>query len=73
MYVDLNILPLGPYDFLIGMDRLEKYRVMLNCYDKNFTCMDNNGNAIKVKGIHIKVTIKEISTLQMKISIRKGC
>ena len=53
----LNILLLGSYDFLIGMDGLEKYRVMLNCYDKTFTCLDNNGNTIIVKGITRKVTI----------------
>ena len=48
---DLNILPLGSYDLLIGMDWLEKHRVMLNYYDKTFTCMDYNGNTIKVKEI----------------------
>ena len=42
---------------------------MFNCYDKNFTCMDDNGNTIKVKGISRKVTIREISTLQMKIYV----
>ena len=34
MHADLNILPLGSYDMLIGMDGLEKHRVMLNCFDK---------------------------------------
>ena len=33
-HVDLNILPLGSYDLLIGMDWLDKHRVILNCYDK---------------------------------------
>ena len=50
-HVDLNILPLGSYDLLIGMDQLEKDRVVLNCYDKTFTCWDDNGNIINVKGI----------------------
>ena len=31
--VKLNVLPLGSYDLLIGMDWLEKHRVILNCYD----------------------------------------
>ena len=57
-HVDLNILPLGSYDLLIGIDWLEKQRVMLNCYDKIFTCMDDNGNTIKVKAIPRKVTIR---------------
>ena len=57
MHVDMNILPLGSYDMLIGMDWLEKHRVILNCYDKTFTCIDDTGNTIKVKGIPRKVMI----------------
>jgi hypothetical protein len=30
----LNIIPLGSYDFLIGMDWLEKYHVVLDFYKK---------------------------------------
>ena len=37
----LNVLPLGSYDLLIGMDWLEKHRVMVNCFDKTFTCIDD--------------------------------
>ena len=37
--VDLNILPLGSYDLLIGMDWLEKHRVILDCFDKTFSCL----------------------------------
>ena len=33
-YVDLNVLPLGSYDILIGMDWLEAHRVNLDCYHK---------------------------------------
>ena len=50
-HVDLNILPLGSYDFLIVMDYLDKHRVLLKCYDKNFTCLVDNGNIINVKEI----------------------
>ena len=46
---------------------------MLKCYDKTFTCFDDNGNIIKVKGIPRKVTIKEIFSLHMKRFVRKGC
>ena len=52
---------------------LEEHKVLLDCFDKTFTCIDNNGNNIKVKGIPRKVTIREISALQMKRSVRKGC
>ena len=39
--VRLNVLPLGSYDILIGMDWLEKHRVLLNCFEKYFTCLNN--------------------------------
>jgi hypothetical protein len=40
---DLNIIPLGSYDFLIGMDWLDKHHVILDCYNKAFTCLDEEG------------------------------
>ena len=54
-HADLNILPLRYYDLLIGMDWLEKHRVILNGYDKTFSCLDDD--TIIVKGIPRKVTI----------------
>ena len=72
-HVNVNIFPLGSYDMLRGMDWLEEHKCFLNCFDKTFTCIDDNENNIKVKGILRKVSIREISSLQMKRSIRKGC
>ena len=46
---------------------------MLNCFNKIFTCTNDDGNTVKVKGISRKVTIREISALQMKRSVRKWC
>jgi len=31
---NFNVLPLGSYDVLIGMDWLEKHRAKLDCYKK---------------------------------------
>ena len=69
--VKLNVLPLGSYDMLIGMDWLEQHRVVLNSFDKTFTCVNNDGETINVKGIPRKITIRKISTLQLK-SCSKG-
>ena len=33
---DLNVLPPGSYDVLIGMDWLEAHRKRLDCYNKTF-------------------------------------
>ena len=46
---------------------------MLNCFDKTFTFIDDNGNDIKVKGVLRKVTLREIFALKMKRSVRKIC
>ena len=55
------------------MNWIEEHKFLLNCFDKTFTYIDNNGNNMKVKGIPMKVTIREIAALKMKRSIRKGC
>ena len=71
-HVDLNILPLGSYHLLIRMDWLDKHRVILNCYEKTFSCLDDKGNTIFLKWIPKKVTIREISSLQMERFVLKG-
>ena len=71
--VKLNVLPLGSYDMLIGMDWLEQHRVVLNCFDKTFTCINNNGELINIKWIPRKTTIRQISALRLKKVVRKGC
>jgi len=69
--IELNFLPLGSYDVLIGMDWLENHKVVLNCFDKTFTCLNEEGNTILVKGIPRKTSIRQILALQMKKSCKK--
>jgi hypothetical protein len=45
---DLNILPLGSYDCLIGMDWLDPHHALLDCHNKAFTCLDEEGNQRRV-------------------------
>ena len=71
--VKLNVLPLGSYDVLIGMDWLEKHKVVLNCFEKTFTCLDDKGEIVTVKWIPRKVYVRQISALQMKKYVQKGC
>ena len=47
--VKLNVLPLGSYDLLIDMEWLEQHRLILNFYDKTFTCLNNDGKPVSVK------------------------
>jgi hypothetical protein len=46
--VDLNILPLGSYDCLIGMDCLDPHHALLDCHKKAFIFLDEEGNQRKV-------------------------
>jgi predicted aspartyl protease len=69
----LKIIPLRSYDCLIGMDWLEKHHIVLDCYNKAFTCLDEDGNSRTIQGIPMPISFEEISTLQLKRSYRKGC
>ena len=46
--VYLNVLPLGCYDVLIGMDWLEKHKVVLNCFENPLIVLMI---MVKVKGL----------------------
>jgi hypothetical protein len=70
---DLNIIPLGSYDILIGMDWLDQHHAMLDCHNKTFTCLNEEGKQSLVKGIPRPISIREISSLQLKRCFRKGC
>ena len=71
--VNLNVLPLGSYDVLIGMDYMEKHQVILNWFEKTFTCLDEKGETIIVKGIPRKVSVRQIAIFQMKKFVQKCC
>ena len=70
---NMNIFPLGSYDVLIGMDFLEAHKVKLDFYRKNFKCTDEEGNLRIVKGIPRVVSIRQISSLQLKNLFINGC
>ena len=45
----------------------------MNCFDKKFTCTNNEGEIVTVTGIPRKIAIRQISVLQLKRVVRKGC
>ena len=65
-YADMNVLPLGSYDILIGMDCLEAHRVNIDCYNKTFERLDEEGNLKVVKGIPKVISSRHILTMQLK-------
>jgi hypothetical protein len=70
---ELNVLPLGSYDCLIGMDWLDQHHDILDCRNKAFTFLDEKGNQRIVQGIPRAISIIEISVMQLKKCYRKGC
>jgi hypothetical protein len=54
---DLNILPFGSYDCLIGMDWLDQHHVVLDYHNKVFTCLNEKGNPRTIQGIPREVII----------------
>jgi hypothetical protein len=71
--IDLNIIPLGSYDILIGMDWLDKHHAVLDYHNKTFTCLDGNRKQSTMKGVPRPISIREISALHLKRCFRKGC
>ena len=47
----LNVLPLGSYDLLIGMDWLAAHKDKLDCYHKTLECVRKEGKRITLQGI----------------------
>ena len=70
--VYLNVLPLGSYDVLIGIDWLEAHRVKLDCYNKTFKCMNEEGNLVVLKGIPKVISVRQVLAMQLKKFCRKG-
>jgi len=69
--VDINIIPLGSYDILIGKDWLENHHGVLDCHIKTFTCLDGDRKQSIVKGVPRPISIREISSLQLKRCFKK--
>jgi hypothetical protein len=70
---NLNILPLGSYDVIIRMDWLEKHKAVLDCYEKSLKYKDENDTVRTVQGIQKPVSVRQISAMQFKKCMRKGC
>jgi hypothetical protein len=70
---DFNIIPLGSYELLIGMDWWYQHHAILDYYNNEFTCLDEEGNLSTIQGIPREIILRDISTFQLKKSYKKGC
>ena len=62
----MSVLPLRSYGIIIGMDLLERNKVILNYYEKSFVYKDEHYIAKKIQGIKKLVSVRKISTMQFK-------
>eukprot|EP00253_Pinus_taeda_P009062 PITA_09062 len=69
---DLNVLPLGSYDILIGMDWLEKHWSLVDCKTKIIYFRDSLGNKQEMQGIKRPVQVRPITANQLVKCVRKG-
>ena len=52
---------------------MEAHREKLDCYNKNFECLDEEGNLRVVKGIPKVISRRKSSTMLLKEFYGKGC
>jgi hypothetical protein len=55
------------------MDWLDQHHAILDYQNKEFTCLDEEGNQGVVQGIPRAITVREILAMQLKKCYRKGC
>ena len=70
---DLNVIPLGSYDALIGMHWSNTHWPILDCYNKTYTCLYEEGNQETVKGIHILIYLRQVTRIDSRKCFTKGC
>jgi hypothetical protein len=69
----LYVTILGSYDAVIGMDWLESHEVILNYKMKQLSLVDDEGHICLIVGWNQGVSLKFISSLQLRKSMHKGC
>ena len=58
---------------IISMEWLEKNKLVLNCYEKTFTYIAEDQVLQIVRGFPKLVSVRQISAMQLKKRLRKGC
>jgi len=70
---NLNLLPLGAYSMLLGVDWLYAHQTKVNCYEKAIECLDQASEQRMLQGKRKPTFVRIITTMQAKRSHRKGC
>jgi hypothetical protein len=64
---------LGSYDVVIDMDWMESHEEILNCKMKWLSLVDDEGQRRVIVGQNQGLSLRFISSLQLRKSMRKGC
>eukprot|EP00253_Pinus_taeda_P010510 PITA_10510 len=72
IHVDLNILPLGLYDVLIGMDWLEGCPSLVDCKEKSVSYLTDSGKRKEIQEINKSIKLHPIIANHLRRCIRKG-
>jgi len=59
----LNVLLLGSYNMLLGMDWLYLHRTKVDFYDKAIECLDENGEEIVLWGKKKATLVRMVTTM----------
>jgi hypothetical protein len=70
---NLYVTILGSYDVVIGMDWLESHEAILNYKTKWLSLVDDEGQRRVIVGRNQGVSLRFVSSLQLRKSMRKGC
>jgi len=71
--VHLNVLILGSYNMLLGMDWFYPHRSKLDCYENIIECLDDDGEKRILQGEKKPTSMRMVTTMQAKHNYRKGC
>jgi hypothetical protein len=70
---NLYVTILGSYDVVISMDWLESHEVILNCRTKRLSLVNDEGQRRVIVGWSQGVSLRFISSLQLRKRMCKGC
>jgi len=66
LVAELNVLPLGSYDILTGMDSLEMHWSLINCKTKTISYMDEEGKRQEIQGIIRPLKLRTVTNSQLE-------
>lgn len=69
----LNVLPLGSYNMLLGIDWLYLHRTKIDCYDKAIECLDDDGKRRILQGKKNSTLVIMVIAMQANHNCMKEC